>query len=64
MEKKVQEFAHAAADRLSTGADYVRSHDASRMMTDVETVVKNNPGRALALAAAFGFIVGRALSRD
>jgi ElaB/YqjD/DUF883 family membrane-anchored ribosome-binding protein len=62
--EKVREFAHAAADRLSTGADYVRSHDASRMMADVETLVKNNPGPALAVAAAFGFMVGRALSRD
>ena len=62
--EKVREFAHAAADRLTTGADYVRSHDTSRMLSDVETVVKNHPGRSLALAAAFGFMVGRALSRD
>lgn len=62
--EKVREFAHAAADQLSTGANYVRSHDASRMMADVETLVKNNPGPALAFAAAFGFIVGRALSHD
>ncbi len=61
---RVQELAHAAADRLTTGADYVRSHDAQRMMSDVETMVKNNPGPALVFAAAFGFILGRALTRD
>ena len=44
----VREFAHATADRLSTSADYVRSHDATRMMADVETFVKSNPGPALA----------------
>ena len=61
---KVKEFAHAAADRLSTTADYLRSRDATRMMADVESLVKNNPGPALVVAAAFGFLLGRALSRD
>ena len=61
---KVTQFAHAAADRLSTTADYMRSHDARRMMADVEGLVKNNPGPALVAAAAFGFILSRALSRD
>ena len=40
----VRNFARATADRLSTSADYVRSHDAKRMMADVETFVKSNPG--------------------
>lgn len=61
---KVKEFAHAAADRLSTTADYIRSHDATRVMADVEGLVKNNPGPALVVAAAFGFLIARALSRD
>ena len=60
---KVQQFAHAAAERLSTTADYVRSHDAKRMLTDVERVAKNNPGISLVVAAAFGFVLGRALTR-
>ncbi len=61
---RVKELAHAAADCLSTTADYMRTHDAKHMMADVETVVKNNPGPALVIAAAFGFMVGRALTRD
>ena len=60
----IRSFARATADRLSTGADYVRSHDAKRMMADVETFVKSNPAPALVVAAAFGFLLGRALSRD
>jgi len=62
--EKVQQIARGAAERLTTTADYVRSHDTTRMMTDVETAVKNNPGPALLIAAAFGFLLGRALSRD
>ena len=34
------------------------------MVEDVETVVKNNPGPALLVAAAFGFLLGRAMARD
>jgi len=62
--EKVSEFAHAAADRLNTTADYVRTHDINRMKTDVKTLVKNNPGPALLVAAAFGFLLGRAMTRD
>ena len=62
--QRVKELTAAAADRLSTTADYMRSHDAKRMMADVETVVKNNPGPALLVAAVFGFVLGRALTRD
>lgn len=60
---KVQQFAHAAADGLNTTADYMRSHDAKRMLADVKGVVKNNPGPSLVIAAALGFILGRSRSR-
>jgi ElaB/YqjD/DUF883 family membrane-anchored ribosome-binding protein len=56
--------ARATADRLSTGAEYMRTHDATRMMADIESIVKRNPGPAIAIAATFGFLLGRALSRD
>lgn len=62
--ERVSEFAHATADRVSRTADYVREHDVNRMINDVETLVKNNPGPALLVAAAFGFLVARALTRD
>jgi ElaB/YqjD/DUF883 family membrane-anchored ribosome-binding protein len=61
---KVQQLAQTAAERLSTTADYIRSHDPKRMLADVERVVMNNPGPSLVIAAAFGFVVGRALTRD
>jgi ElaB/YqjD/DUF883 family membrane-anchored ribosome-binding protein len=61
---RVQQFAHAAAERLSTTADYMRTHDTKRMLADVERIVKNNPGPSLVIAAAFGFVIGRALTRD
>lgn len=60
----VRSFTRAAAQRLNAGADYVLSHDAKRVMADVRTVVMNNPGLSLIVAAASGFLVGRALSRD
>ena len=60
----IRNVARATADRLGSSAEYVRTHDAKRMMADVESFVKSNPGPALAVAAAFGFLLGRALSRD
>jgi ElaB/YqjD/DUF883 family membrane-anchored ribosome-binding protein len=61
---KVQQFAQAAAERLNTTADYVRSHDTKRMLADVERAVKNHPGPSLVIAAVFGFVIGRALTRQ
>ena len=60
--EKVASLAHATADKLSSTADYVREHDVNRMMADVETLVKNNPGPSLLAAAVIGFLVGRAFS--
>ena len=60
----VRNVARATADRLGSSAEYVRTHDAKRMMADLESFVKSNPGPALAVAATFGFLLGRALSRD
>jgi ElaB/YqjD/DUF883 family membrane-anchored ribosome-binding protein len=60
--EKVAGLAHAAADKLSSSAGYVRDRDVDKMMGDVGTLVKNNPGRSLLAAAAIGFLVGRAFS--
>jgi ElaB/YqjD/DUF883 family membrane-anchored ribosome-binding protein len=62
--EKVSSLAHATADKVSSTADYVRQHDVSRMMADVETMVKNNPGPSLLVAAALGFLVARAFSNN
>jgi len=62
--EQVRSIARATAGRLGSSAEYVRTHDATHMMADVKSFVKGNPGPALAIAASFGFILGRALSRD
>jgi ElaB/YqjD/DUF883 family membrane-anchored ribosome-binding protein len=58
----VTDLAHTAADKLTATAGYVRETDVNTMMSDVETLVKNNPGPALLAAAVVGFLVGRAFS--
>lgn len=62
--EKVSSLAHATAEKLNSTAEYVREHDVKRMMADVETLVKNNPGPSLLAAAAIGFLVGRAFSSN
>jgi ElaB/YqjD/DUF883 family membrane-anchored ribosome-binding protein len=62
--EKISSMAHAAAEHMSSTADYVREHDVEGMMTDVETLVKNNPGRSLLAAAVIGFLLGRTFSSN
>ena len=62
--EKVSNLAHTAADKLNSTADYVREHDLSGMMADVERLVKNNPGASLVAAGVVGFLVGRAFRHD
>lgn len=56
----VSGLAHSAADKLSATAGYVREHDVQRMMMDVKTLVRNNPGPSLLAVGVIGFLVGRA----
>ena len=56
--------AHTAADAVSHGAEYLRANDVETMMSDFVDVIRRNPGPALLGAAALGFLLGRALSRD
>ena len=60
----VRRFVRATEERLNEGADYIRSQDPKRMMAGLRTVVTDNPGLALIVAAAAGFVLGRAVSRD
>jgi ElaB/YqjD/DUF883 family membrane-anchored ribosome-binding protein len=63
--EKVTSLAHSAANTLSSTADYLRNNDVKRMMTDVEQLIKNNPGPSLIAAGVIGFLAGRAMrSRD
>ena len=56
--------AHSAADAVAYGAEYLRDNDMQTMMGDLMEVIRRNPGPSLLGAAALGFILGRALSRD
>jgi hypothetical protein len=54
---------HGAGDALSSGARYVREHDARDIGHEVMAAVRRNPGVALLGAAALGFLVGRVVTR-
>jgi ElaB/YqjD/DUF883 family membrane-anchored ribosome-binding protein len=60
--EKVSDLAHVTAEKLNSTAEYVREHDVKSMMTDVESLVRKNPGPALLAAVAVGFLIGRAFS--
>jgi ElaB/YqjD/DUF883 family membrane-anchored ribosome-binding protein len=62
--ERVANAAHATANAVGVAADYVRDKDVKAMLTDVQQLVKNNPGVALLTAAALGFLIARTFSRD
>lgn len=62
--EKVAGAAHTAADAMETAAGYVRDNDLKSMLTDVQKIVKSNPGPALLTAAALGFLLARTFSRN
>jgi len=62
--ERVASAAHSAADAVAYGAEYLRDNDMQTMMGDLMEVIRRNPGPSLLGAAALGFILGRALSRD
>jgi ElaB/YqjD/DUF883 family membrane-anchored ribosome-binding protein len=57
--KKAASAVRATANELHLGRD-----DFNRIARDVTTVIKNNPGPSLLVAAAIGFIVGRSMTHD
>ncbi len=60
----VKSVAHSAADKLESTAGYIREHDVRAMLSDIEDVVKRNPGPSLLIAAAIGFLIGRAFREE
>lgn len=62
-EGRVHDLADAAAERVSATTDYFRNTDPRRMRSDVEKLVRSNPGPAMLIAVTVGFLIGRALNR-
>jgi ElaB/YqjD/DUF883 family membrane-anchored ribosome-binding protein len=56
---KTTQLAQTAADRIEGASGYLRQHEVSDMMSDLETVVRAHPTESLVIALAAGFLVGR-----
>jgi hypothetical protein len=61
---KMSHLAHSAADKIQVGANYLQERDVDQIVEDVRGLVKKYPGRSLAAAAIFGFLVARRLQRS
>jgi DUF883 C-terminal glycine zipper region len=59
----VSDVAYGAAERVESSAAYLESNDFSQMARGAMEVVRRNPLPAIAVAAAVGFLLGRALGR-
>lgn len=54
----------ASAVRDKANEYHLGRNDLNRMARDLTTIVRENPGPSLLVAAALGFIVGRAMTHD
>jgi len=59
-EGQVATLATAAADRMQSGAEMIRSKDADQMMTDLEGLIRRRPVESLLVAAGIGYLISRA----
>ena len=60
--ESVADLAHGTADKLNSGAKYLRNNDVPGIFSDLGTVVRKNPGMSLLVAGFVGFAVARALT--
>jgi hypothetical protein len=60
--EKVADAVHGTADKLNSSAKYLRSKDVPGIFSDLQGVVRRNPGMSLLVAGFVGFAVARALT--
>jgi hypothetical protein len=60
--EKVADLAHGTADKLNSGAKYLRNNDVPGIFSDLQATVRKNPGVSLLVAGFVGFAVARALT--
>lgn len=60
--EKVADLAHGTADKLNTGAKYLRNNDVPGILGDLRAAVRKNPGMSLLVAGFVGFAVAHALT--
>ena len=61
---KLTSMAHSTASALDTTADWMRENSSAKIMADVSSLVKRNPGPSMLAAIAVGFLIGRAFSSN
>lgn len=60
---KVARAAHATADVVQAGAEYLDRRDLSELLADLRGFARRHPGGALLISAAAGFLLARSLRR-
>jgi ElaB/YqjD/DUF883 family membrane-anchored ribosome-binding protein len=58
---QVQTMATAAADKLESGAQMLRSQNTDQLVSELEALIRRKPVESLLVAAGAGFILSRAL---
>jgi ElaB/YqjD/DUF883 family membrane-anchored ribosome-binding protein len=59
--ERTTQIAQTAAEKIETASGYLREHEVSDMMSDVEGFVRTHPTESLVIALAAGFLLGRTI---
>jgi ElaB/YqjD/DUF883 family membrane-anchored ribosome-binding protein len=58
---QVESMATAAADRLQSGAEMLRSQNTDQLVSELEALIRRRPVESLLVAAGVGFVLSKAL---
>jgi hypothetical protein len=62
--EKIADLAHGTADKLNSSAKYLRNKDVPGIFSDLQAMVRKNPGISLLVAGFVGFAMARALTSN
>jgi ElaB/YqjD/DUF883 family membrane-anchored ribosome-binding protein len=58
---QVESMATAAADRLQSGAEMLRTQNTDQLVSELEALIRRRPVESLLVAAGLGFVISKAL---
>jgi hypothetical protein len=59
----LEQCRYRVARSVGSATQYVRTHSPADLTGEVERLVRRNPGVALIVAAAAGFLIGKSMNR-
>jgi ElaB/YqjD/DUF883 family membrane-anchored ribosome-binding protein len=60
----IKSVAQHTAEKMDRTSEYLRQHNASAVIEDIQQAVRRHPGRTVIMSLAVGFLLGRLFASD